>query len=121
MSRKPQMRMVRLSELKSDRPTYQPLVDILAERRSPDATSAIYPSRLKIEPAWRHGDTVVAYVTEHFRTTTLHHQEFDHWILVLRRQDGSLWVYDDCAYIQAAWRVAPNTPVKCAVWNDPTQ
>jgi len=100
---------------------YEPLVDALANQRPPDDTLAIPPAMLNIEPRWRSPRQVVDYCLRNFRTITLQHQEHDQWILVMRRQDGSFWVYDDCPYVQTAWQVAPDVPLRCAVWDDPTQ
>ena len=119
---KPQLIEVDAEELVSDASLiYEPLVDVIANETPPDATLAIPAAMLNIEPHWRRPAAVVDYYVRNFQTITLQQQEFDQWILVMRRQDGTFWVYDDCPYVQAAWQMAPNTPLRCAVWDDPTQ
>jgi len=42
-------------------------------------------------------------------------------IPVMERHDGTLRVYDDCATVEARWRVDPAATIACYIYKDPTR
>jgi hypothetical protein len=100
-------------------PTYEPLVqalinDVPEERLIP-------ASQLRIEPAFRAPQWIIDLILNQFARFHLDHEEFLHKVLVMERSDGSLWVYDDQAYVEAAQKVQQSLLLRCHVYNDPTQ
>jgi hypothetical protein len=102
----PRLTEIKLSDLRSDRPIYQPLMDALTRGEVPEER-LIAVADLRVSPKFRSPEEHVQIVLQEFTATKLVSQEFLRRVLVMERRDGSLWVYDDCAYVAAAQRVDP--------------
>jgi hypothetical protein len=100
-------------------PTYEPLVHALTNE-SPEER-VIPVSLLQIEPAFRAPDWILNLFLKQFAQFHLEKEEFLYKVLVMERRDGTLWVYDDQAYVEAAQRVRPSLSLRCDVYKDPTQ
>ena len=93
---------VKPSEIEFDRPIYKPLLDALKGDVKPD-DRVVEAKELRISPKVRV------------------RQEFMDRVLVMERSDGSLWVYDDCGFVEAVQQVDPGMLLPCAVYKDPTR
>lgn len=117
----PQITYVPLSQLQFSGPTYRPLVRSLTRyykgEEQPEQRE-IAVADLQIEPSFRSPEEHVAIMVRDFKAAALMRQEMMSRIPVMQRSDGSLWVYDDCATVEAAKRVAPNSTMHCDVFRD---
>jgi hypothetical protein len=100
-------------------PIYQPLVDALLSQTPEERVIPV--GELQIEPEFRAPEWILKLFLERFAQFQLEKEEFLSKVVVMERSDGSLWVYDDQAFVEAAWRVRPNLRVRCDVYRDPTR
>jgi hypothetical protein len=100
-------------------PTYEPLVNALLNDTPEERVIPV--ALLQIEPAFRAPDWILGLFLKQFAQFQLEHEEFLYKVLVMERRDGTLWVYDDQAYVEAAQRVRPGLMLRCDVFKDPTR
>jgi hypothetical protein len=111
-------------QLHTEGPLYQPLMDVLLNDTPPDDQRVVGAGELRIAKRFRASPGVVELFVEQFPYLKMHSEEWGECppcIPVMQRSDGSLWVYDDCALVEAAQRVDPNTPFVCFIFRDPTK
>jgi len=118
--RPPRVERLDPATLRSDRPIYRPLVDALTRGDRPEER-LIVASDLRIAPKFRGREEDIEAGVRHLDTLRLLRQEFLQRVLVMERRDGSLWIYDDCAYVAAVQRQSSDTVLPCAVFRDPTR
>jgi len=107
-----------------NRPTYQPLTDalVLHMRGGANPERRVVPvADLQIALEFRVPEEYVQIVVGDYRSARLLRQEMMTRIPVMERQDGTLWVYDNCVTVQAMWRVDPAATIACYIYKDPTQ
>ena len=119
-------REVPAGQIVNDRPVYQPLVDCIAaaqEGRLVPEEREVAAEDLRIEPGHAAEPALLDQLQANFgfRLMRMHHEEHATRVMLMRRSDGSLWVYDDCAYVALAQRSDPSRPLPCLVFDDPTQ
>ncbi len=115
---------VRAGDLHFTGPIYQPLQDIIINNVKPYTGRMVLPTDLHIDEAFRARREDVESLARDYDAFMRHEQEHNEHatvIPVMERSDGSLWVYDDCCRVEAAQRMAPNTPLACVLFRDPTQ
>lgn len=100
-------------------PTYEPLVQALLNDVPEERLIAV--SALQIEQLFRAPEWLLNLFLKQFARFHVEHEEFLRKVLVMERSDGSLWVYDDQAYVEAAQRVRPSLSLHCDVYKDPAQ
>ncbi len=115
-----QIEWVNPKDVRSDRPIYRPLLNALTRGDTPEER-VITAGDLRISPRFRSPEAHVALMLSNFATHERIGEEFLHRVLVMERSDGSLWVYDDCAYVEAAQQLDPSMPVACGVFKAPTR
>jgi hypothetical protein len=110
---------VNLDDLVPTMPTYEPLIHALMNDTPKERVIPV--ANLQIEPAFRAPEWILGLFLKQFAQFHLEHEEFLHKVLVMERSDGSLWVYDDQAYVEAAQRVRPGLSLRCDVFKDSTR
>ncbi len=97
---------------------YMPLVEALVayEDGRISAEDRMVPvSHLRIDPGFAVPENIVTKIfVPRFK-------QLKHRVLVMRRTDGSMWVYDDCATVQAAQMIDSTIRFACSIFDDPTQ
>jgi hypothetical protein len=110
---------VDLDKLIPTMPIYQPLVDALMSDTPEERTIPV--AALRIEPEFRAPDWILNIFVDRFAKWQVEKEEFMFKVLVMERSDGSYWVYDDQAYVEAAQKLKPELKVRCDVYKDPTR
>jgi len=100
-------------------PLYQPLVDALITDIPEERN--ILVADLQIESAFQAPEWILNIFLNRFAQFQLEKEEFMFRVLVMERSDGTLWVYDDQAFVEAAQRVRPGLTVRCDVYKDRTR
>jgi hypothetical protein len=100
-------------------PTYQPLVDALMSDAPEERTIPV--AALLIEPEFRAPEWILNIFLSRFAKLQVVKEEFMFKVLVMERSDGSCWVYDDQAFVEAAQKLKPELKVRCDVYKDPTR
>lgn len=116
----PRIENVKVNDLHAEGPIYQPLVDALVRGDKPEER-LFAVGDLQIAPKFWAPEEHVGLMLLNFENVKRTGEEFYHHVLVMERSDGSLWVYDDCAYVEAAQRLNPALVVSCGVYKDPTR
>lgn len=107
--------------LGTDLPTYEPLMDVLiryyrGELRPEERRIRV--GDLRIDPVFL-SERSLRLVSRAFDQYRRAHEETMSRILVLKRSDGSLWVYDDTPLVAAAQAIDPAMTMACDLFVDP--